>query len=73
MPDFITSYPEKSRKKWIITGGAGLIGCHAAAWFHAAGHRVIIVDNLTKGKRTSLRSTVCEGKGKTDVTDIDRL
>ena len=24
MPDFITSYPEKSRKKWIITGGAGI-------------------------------------------------
>ena len=48
MPAFITSYPEKSRKKWIITGGAGFIGCHAAARFHAAGHRVIVVDNLCR-------------------------
>jgi len=48
MPDFITSYPEMSRKKWIITGGAGFIGCHAAARFHAGGHRVIIVENLSR-------------------------
>jgi NAD(P)-dependent dehydrogenase (short-subunit alcohol dehydrogenase family) len=48
MPDFITSYPEKSRKKWIITGGAGFIGCHAAARFHAGGHRVSIVENLSR-------------------------
>ena len=40
MAEFITSYSEKSRKKWIITGGAGFIGCHAAPRFHAAGHRM---------------------------------
>ena len=40
MAEFITSYPEKSRKKWIITGGAGFIGCHDAARFHAPGHRM---------------------------------
>ena len=34
--------------KWIITGGAGFIGCHAAARFHAAGHRVVVVDNLSR-------------------------
>jgi CDP-paratose 2-epimerase len=34
--------------KWIITGGAGFIGCHAAARLHAAGHRVVIVDNLSR-------------------------
>lgn len=33
-------------QKWIITGGAGFIGCHAASRLHAAGHRVILVDNL---------------------------
>ena len=35
-------------KKWIITGGAGFIGCHAAARLHAAGHRVVLVDNLSR-------------------------
>ena len=33
-----------SRRKWIITGGAGFIGCHAAARFHAAGDHVVVVD-----------------------------
>jgi len=35
-------------RKWIITGGAGFIGCHAAARFHAAGDRVVLVDNLSR-------------------------
>jgi CDP-paratose 2-epimerase len=35
-------------KKWIITGGAGFIGCHAAARLHAAGHHVVLVDNLSR-------------------------
>src|SRR5689334_16159740 len=34
--------------KWIITGGAGFIGCHAAARLHAAGHHVVPVDNLSR-------------------------
>jgi CDP-paratose 2-epimerase len=34
--------------KWIITGGAGFIGCHAAARFHEAGHSVVVVDNLSR-------------------------
>jgi CDP-paratose 2-epimerase len=33
-------------RKWIITGGAGFIGCHAASRFLAAGDRVVVVDNL---------------------------
>ena len=35
-------------EKWIITGGAGFIGCHAAARLHAAGHRVVLVVNLSR-------------------------
>jgi CDP-paratose 2-epimerase len=35
-------------KKWIITGGAGFIGCHAASRFHQAGDQVIVVDNLSR-------------------------
>ena len=34
--------------KWIITGGAGFIGCHAAARFHKAGHHVVVIDNLSR-------------------------
>ena len=35
-------------KKWVITGGAGFIGCHAAATLHEAGHQVVVVDNLSR-------------------------
>lgn len=35
-------------RKWIITGGAGFIGCHAAARFHQAGDAVVVVDNLSR-------------------------
>jgi len=34
--------------KWIVTGGAGFIGCHAAARFHQAGRHVVVVDNLCR-------------------------
>jgi CDP-paratose 2-epimerase len=34
--------------KWVVTGGAGFIGCHAAERFHAAGHQVVVVDNLSR-------------------------
>ncbi|HWE37788.1 MAG TPA: SDR family NAD(P)-dependent oxidoreductase [Isosphaeraceae bacterium] len=37
-----------AKQKWIITGGAGFIGCHAADRLHAAGHRVVLVDNLSR-------------------------
>lgn len=35
-------------KKWIITGGAGFIGCHAADRFHSRGDQVVVVDNLSR-------------------------
>jgi CDP-paratose 2-epimerase len=40
--------PSGDRGKWVITGGAGFIGCHAAAKLHAAGHQVVIADNLSR-------------------------
>src|SRR4051794_34273854 len=33
-------------RKWIVTGGAGFIGCHAAARFLGSGGRAVVVDNL---------------------------
>jgi UDP-glucose 4-epimerase len=37
--------------KIIVTGGAGFIGSHIVDAYVAAGHRVIVVDNLSTGKR----------------------
>ena len=36
------------RRKWIVTGGAGFIGCHAAARWHRDGDEVVVVDNLSR-------------------------
>lgn len=35
-------------KKWVITGGAGFIGCHAASTLRAKGDQVVVVDNLSR-------------------------
>jgi UDP-glucose 4-epimerase len=38
----------------FVTGGAGFIGSHVADRFLAAGHRVVIVDNLSSGRRENV-------------------
>jgi CDP-paratose 2-epimerase len=68
--------------KWIITGGAGFIGCHAAARFHGAGHRVIVVDNLSRrgadlnlawlreqGVREFVRADIRDAQAMNDLVD----
>lgn len=40
--------------KILITGGAGFIGSHVADAYLAAGHDVVIVDNLSTGSRSNL-------------------
>ncbi|MGD2040810.1 MAG: NAD-dependent epimerase/dehydratase family protein [Anaerolineae bacterium] len=40
----------------VITGGAGFIGSHVADVYLAAGHQVIVVDNLSTGKRARVPS-----------------
>jgi CDP-paratose 2-epimerase len=34
--------------KWLITGGAGFIGCNAAQRLMAEGHEVVVFDNLSR-------------------------
>jgi UDP-glucose 4-epimerase len=38
----------------LVTGGAGFIGSHVADRFLAAGNRVVVVDNLSSGKRENI-------------------
>lgn len=40
--------------KILVTGGAGFIGSHVVDRFIAAGHEVVVVDNLISGSRANL-------------------
>ncbi len=40
----------------LVTGGAGFIGSHAALRLLEAGHRVTIVDNLSRGHRAAIEA-----------------
>ncbi len=44
--------------KILITGGAGFIGSHVADAYIAAGHEVVVVDDLSTGKRSNLNARV---------------
>lgn len=51
--------------KILITGGAGFIGSNIADTYIEAGHKVIIVDNLSSGKKKNINS-----KAKSYKADI---
>ena len=40
--------------KYLVTGGAGFIGCNLARFLLAKGHRVVVLDNFSTGKRENL-------------------
>ncbi len=44
--------------KVLVTGGAGFIGSHIVDALCAAGHQVVVVDNLSTGRRQNLRPDV---------------
>jgi nucleoside-diphosphate-sugar epimerase/intein/homing endonuclease len=57
-------------RKWIITGGAGFIGCHAAAIFHEKGDQVVLVDNLSRRGADSNLAWL-HSQGVTDFVNAD--
>ncbi len=63
--------------KWIITGGAGFIGTHAAVTLHRAGHQIVLVDNLSRrgapANLTWLRDQGVNHFVKADVRDADAM
>ena len=40
--------------KIMVTGGAGFIGSHVVDTFVSNGHEVIVVDDLSTGRRSNL-------------------
>ena len=40
----------------LVTGGAGYVGSHAAKALRAAGHEVVVLDNLVAGHREAVQS-----------------
>jgi UDP-glucose 4-epimerase len=57
--------------KVLITGGAGFIGSHLADGILAAGHRVVVIDNESTGKRENVPSGVAFIRG--DVATVREL
>jgi CDP-paratose 2-epimerase len=62
--------PGPRPRKWVITGGAGFIGCHAAARFHAAGDRVVLVDDLSR-RGADANLAWLRGRGVADFVRAD--
>jgi len=55
MPDATSSPASGSPSKVVcITGGAGFIGSHLADAFVAAGHPVVVIDDLSSGRRENV-------------------
>lgn len=64
-----------SHKRALITGGAGLIGSHIADGLIAEGiQEIVILDNLTRGRRQNIEAAIASGKitlMEGDIRDVE--
>jgi UDP-glucose 4-epimerase len=62
-------------KRALITGGAGLIGSHIADRLVAEGFQeIVVLDNLTRGRRQNLEQAMASGRVtivEGDIRDVD--
>jgi UDP-glucose 4-epimerase len=42
----------------LVTGGAGYIGSHAVKWLRKGDHRVVVLDNLSRGHRAAVPADI---------------
>lgn len=67
----LATLPGLANARVLITGGAGLIGSHIADLAIEAGAaRVIILDNLVRGRRENLAAATASGRLEVVVGDI---
>jgi UDP-glucose 4-epimerase len=59
----------------VVTGGAGFIGSHLVDALLERGTRVLVVDNLSTGRRENLNSALASGAELAvgDITDADAI
>src|SRR3979490_2801830 len=66
-----------NHKRALITGGAGLIGSHIADGLVAEGvQEIVVLDNLTRGRRQNLEPAIASGKVtivEGDIRDPDAV
>ena len=64
------------RRRVAVTGGAGFIGSHLVDALVARGDRVVVIDNLSVGRRENLAHHLPSGRVELHVADVldgDRL
>lgn len=54
--------------KILVTGGAGMVGSHAAEYFAQSGHSVLVYDNWNYLKQC--KNIICQ---KADIRDVPTL
>ena len=60
--------------KSIVTGGAGFIGSHLAERLVKNGHKVLVIDNLSSGKKSNLKNVVKKIKFvNKDIRDLKSI
>ncbi len=60
--------------KYLVTGGAGFIGSHLSRHLVSEGHEVVVLDNLSTGRRENIADLLGELRFvEGSITDIDTV